>query len=443
MTHYSVPVTPLDTWIKEKIDLTDVSLTRQSITKYQLKKLQETIDLAYRNSPFYHDLLQGIAEQKLTCLEDLTRLPFTSEEDIKSNALQMLCVSQSEINRVVTLDTSGTTGKPKRLYFTKEDQELTIDFFKAGMSTFTSPGDRVLILLPCERPGSVGDLLAIALERLGAIPFKYGIIRNIAETIKRLADTKANVAVGIPVQILALARFYETNVFNMPIFLRRILLSTDYLSQAINGEIQRILKCEVFDHYGMTEMGLGGGVECCAHSGYHLREADLYFEIIDPLTGEPLPAGIEGEVVFTTLTRQGMPSIRYRTGDMARFIPGECQCGTVLHRLDYIKARKTGRILIDDDYHLTIGDLDEKLLKLKGVVDYNASVFHQTSSIILKIQIKALGRTVTEPEIHYVLDQIPGIQLAKSRKKIEVLIESLICNNDFVPGVGKRKIKFN
>ena len=182
-------------------------------------------------------------------------------------------------------DTSGTAGEPKRSYFTKEDQELTIDFFKAGMSTFTSPGDRVLILLPCERPGSVGDLLAIALEKLGALPFKHGIIRNIGEIIQKLADTKANVAVGIPIQMLALAKFYEISACRTPILLKRILLSTDYLSHAINNELQRILKCEVFDHYGMTEMGLGGGVECCTDNGYHLREADLYFEIIDPLTG--------------------------------------------------------------------------------------------------------------------------------------------------------------
>ena len=101
MTHYSVSVTPLDIWIKEKIGSVNGSLTRQAIIKYQLKKLQETIDLAYRNSPFYHDHLQSFTEQKFTSLKDLTRLPFTNEEDIKLQALQMLCVSQGEINRVV------------------------------------------------------------------------------------------------------------------------------------------------------------------------------------------------------------------------------------------------------------------------------------------------------------------------------------------------------
>jgi phenylacetate-coenzyme A ligase PaaK-like adenylate-forming protein len=107
--------------------------------------------------------------------------------------------------------------------------------------------------------------------------------------------------------------------------------------------IERAWGCEVFEHYGMTEMGLGGAMACEAHDGYHPREADLLFEIVDPRTGAPLPDGEYGEIVFTTLTRTAMPLVRYRTGDMSRFIPGPCPCGSVLKRLARVADRKAAK----------------------------------------------------------------------------------------------------
>jgi phenylacetate-coenzyme A ligase PaaK-like adenylate-forming protein len=96
----------------------------------------------------------------------------------------------------------------------------------------------------------------------------------------------------------------------------------------------------VYEHYGMTEMGLGGAMACEKRDGYHPREADLLFEIIDPCTGEVLPEGEYGEIVFTTLTRQAMPFIRYRTGDFSRWLPGLCGCGSILKRLDKVGDRE-------------------------------------------------------------------------------------------------------
>ena len=118
----------------------------------------------------------------------------------------------------------------------------------------------------------------------------------------------------------------------------------------------------MFNHYGMTEMGLGVGLECEGFCGYHLREADLYTEIIDPSSGLPVEDGQLGEVVFTTLTRSAMPLIRYRTGDMSRFIPGPCACNTVLKRLDLIKSRD--RVYLNQNDYLTMADFDEVLFAL-------------------------------------------------------------------------------
>ncbi|MEI2659690.1 MAG: hypothetical protein V9G11_06915 [Bifidobacterium adolescentis] len=188
-------LSPLELWIARKIGQADGALDRAALERWQLQKLRETIALARAKAPFYRRHLAN-APQELAALNDLAQFPFTTAQDIRVNPLQFLCVSQDEIHRVVTLDTSGTTGDPKRIYFTREDQELTIDFFNAGMSTFTSAGDRVLILLPGDRAGSVGDLLAMGLGRLGALGIKHGPGIPEPITLQRLADENANGVVG-------------------------------------------------------------------------------------------------------------------------------------------------------------------------------------------------------------------------------------------------------
>jgi len=124
--------------------------------------------------------------------------------------------------------------------------------------------------------------------------------------------------------------------------LKSILLSADYVPDDVCAELSKAWGCKVFEHYGMTEMGLGGAVSCDVvpnGHGYHPREADLYFEIINPVTGEVVPDGQFGEVVFTTLTRMGMPFIRYRTGDRSRWLTESCACGSILKRLDKVGER--------------------------------------------------------------------------------------------------------
>jgi phenylacetate-CoA ligase len=152
-----------------------------------------------------------------------------------------------------------------------------------------------------------------------------------------------------------------------------VLLSTDYVPQSIVAAIESAWGCRVFNHYGTTEMGLGGGVFCEGDYGYHLREADLFFEIIDPHSGRAVPDGEPGEVVFTTLTRVGMPLLRYRTGDFSRFLPEPCPCGSLLKSM----AKIAGRIdqvftLNSHSYHLS--DLDEALFPTGGLINYSLTV---------------------------------------------------------------------
>ncbi|MEA4907498.1 MAG: AMP-binding protein [Anaerolineaceae bacterium] len=410
-------ITPLDPWIRQKIACPD-ALRRDRIESYQLQKVQETLALVRSKSRFYQNHLK-YSPPTLSGLDGLAHLPFTTAEDLREHGGQFLCVSQDEIERVVTLDTSGTSGPPKRIYFTQADQELTIDFFQVGMSTFTAPGDKVLILLPCERAGSVGDLLATALGRMGAQPVKHGVVKDARLTAAWMRAQKVDGVVGVPVQVLTLARLCPD------LALKSVLLSTDHVPDAVVQTIQQTWGCQVYNHYGMTEMGLGGGVDCGERHGYHLREADLYFEIVHPVTGAPVTPGETGEVVFTTLTRRGMPLVRYRTGDLSRFIPGKCPCGTGLKTLAHVRTRRGGTVTLGEYGSVSMAGLDEALFSLAGICDYQASLLHTPGQERLRLLIKTIGDPPAQlgAEIEEALNTLAAIRFARQAHAMQIQME--------------------
>lgn len=376
---------PLDAWTAAKLGGAGRSFARDELIGYQMRRLRETVAWARRLSPFYRDLLGGIDETALAGPNDLRRLPFTTAEDLRRNHPPLLCVSQSEISRVVTLDTSGTSGASKRLFFTAADQEATLDFFHHGMRLPARAGERVAILFPGERPGSVGDLLAAALGRLGAIPIPAGWPHHPAETAALLRRERPDVVAGAPVPMLAVAR-HGAAAGLPPLAVKRVLLSSDHAAASLRQALKNLWGCEIFEHYGMTEMGLGGGVDCRAHAGYHMRESELLIEVVDPQNGEPLAIGESGEVVFTTLNRRGMPLIRYRTGDISRLLPGTCACRSPLARLERIHRRAGGGIRLTETGELTIADLDQALFALDDIADFSA-VFRSGAAPTLHLEL--------------------------------------------------------
>jgi phenylacetate-CoA ligase len=429
--------TPLEPWILRKTGAADTRHLKASLASYQLRMVQETLNYARARSPFYRHHLKD-APHTIASLRDMSTLPFTTTDDMRANGLRFLCVSQAEIERVVTLQSTGTTGEPKRLYFTAADIELTVDFFHVGMSVLAGPKDRVLILLPGERPGSVGELLGRAVQRLGAKPVQHGPVRDAAETLRVMQEQSITCIVGIPTQVLWLARCSK----GLPFKITSVLLTADYVPDAIRAAVENTWGCRVYNHYGMTEMGLGGGVDCAARQSYHLREADLYFEIIDTATGAPQPDGTLGEIVFTTLTRAGMPLIRYRTGDLARFLPGACSCGTFLRRMGHIAGRLLQTVMLRNGCRLAIRDLDEALFPVDELLDYRAAVTKDGGACRLQVQYRTTADAPVDLTTAITKALLSSPALQRSMLDGSLMLESVVASDEnwFTDGVAKRTL---
>ncbi len=377
---------PMDRILMQRMRRTALP-TREELRAWQLQRLRETLRAACTQSPFYAAHLSNTDTGDLRTLDDLTRLPRTTADHLRESGLHMVCVSQDEIARIVTLDTSGTSGAPKRLFFSQEDLDRTSEFFTIGMQAVACAGDTVLALLPDERPSSVGRLLAQSVLNMGAEPVLGGINRGGAALATLAMEHRAGVIVGSPLHVRTLAHGWRTQGLPKGI-VHTVLLCWDAIPQAVVDLLHDTLGCRVLTHWGMTETGLGGALACAEQRGMHLRETDLLVEITEPATGLPVPEGDWGEITLTTLCRSAMPLIRYRTGDMGRIIPGPCACGSPLRRMDHSPGRLADDISLPDGTVLRLLDLDEALLPMPDVTDYVAR-WHAATTPTLAITLHA------------------------------------------------------
>jgi phenylacetate-coenzyme A ligase PaaK-like adenylate-forming protein len=409
--------TPLEALISSRINpgLTPPAapLSRSAIEQYQGVQLRHLVDYCRQRSPFYRRKFADAGIDSITGLEDLPRLPLTSEAELRHHGAEMLCVSQDAVARIITIHSSGTTGTPKRLFFTDTDLERTLDFFHQGMQPLVDPGQRVAILLPGATPDSTGHLLAQALERMHVSSFLVGLVDDPEQAAHHLSAIRPDVLVGFPVQLLAIARMAAALAIPLGT-IRSVLLCSDYIPESLRVELTASLDCEIFTHYGTVETGLGGGVDCAAHCGTHLREADLLFEIIDPHTATPLADGQWGEIVCTTLTRTGMPLIRYRTGDRGRLLPGACFCGSRIRRLDKVLGRINQMHTLHNGDQLSLDTLDELLFSVPGLLDFQAILTKAEQQETLLIDLVAIPGdqgTVLRQVAATLADQQPSRQL--------------------------------
>ena len=341
--------TALENWICEIEALPE--LTREGLEALQLRRLNQTLLRVKNRGGIYENY-----PEKLEKLEDLRTIPFTTPEMLSAAPGKFLTTSQSEVSRVISGATSGTTGPAKRVFYTARDTEHTIGFFAAGISEMLAEGEKCLIAFPFTGPFGLGDLIAQAVERLGAIPVRAGFGQTWEELCKLIRETKPETYIGFPVTLLGLLRMYGEN---FPI--QRALVSGDACPAGVMAELEKALGSKLYPHYGSRECGLGGAVTCQAFEGMHLRENHIIAEIIDEY-GNVLPDGEYGELIITTIGADAMPLIRYRTGDFTRILP-PCPCAGVTKRLDSVSRWEGG---------VSMEALDSILFVIPELVDYRA-----------------------------------------------------------------------
>jgi len=373
-------ISPVQPWVAERTGLKD-NLSLQTLRAWQLDKVRKTIDYARNNSAFYYKRLQEIDTLNIISVRDMEKIPFTYPEDISIDSKAFVCVPPREITRITSLSTSGSQGSPKRIYFSENDLERTMDFFACGMSTMVHSGQFTLIMMSSRTENSIADLLQRALKLIGVSSDIHGNVRDVTAALE--AAKGYDCLVGIPAEIMYLCR---TDDSLRP---ESVLLSADYVPESVIKYIEGTWHCKVFTHYGMTETGFGGGVQCEAGAGYHLRDADLLIEIADSKTGMQLKDGEYGEVVLTTLQNEAMPLIRYRTGDIARILTEPCPCGGILPRLDKVKGRSANNIRLENGKSISIHDLDEIMFAIPGLMNYSAKLVG-SNRLLLTVDTKSV-----------------------------------------------------
>lgn len=426
----------LDQWLVSRMGWQDTGVPPlvEQLRGWQLVRLREIVTHAQENSPFYAQHLEGVDVAAIVSLEDFSWLPFITPDHVRHAPDQLLCVSQDEIARVVTLTSSGTTGQPKRIFHMAEDLEATVDYFGWGMSNLVGTGQTALVLMPGDRPGGVGQLLVDALDRTGARAVLHGVMEDADVALDQCIAEDVQCLVGPAAHVNMLACAWEKRGLSAD-RIRSVLLCWDVTPAAVVRNAERIFGCRVYRHWGMIETGLGGAVDCAMGSGMHLRETDVFMEIVNPETGVVLPDGEFGEMVVTTPLRRGMPIIRYRTGDMGRIIPGQCRCGSPARRLDPLVYRMNDGVDIGAG-RLTLRDMNEVLYGVVGLADFSAGIEGGT----LHVQACGYGDALSE-RIHSALESIPAVGRACATGEIDLNIIVRGSLTPAIPGLGKRRLR--
>ncbi|MBS1182172.1 MAG: Coenzyme synthetase-like protein [Proteobacteria bacterium] len=421
----------LDAWVGRMIGVARLP-TRDDIDAYQLRCLNETVAHARSHSPFYRWRADWPEPFHLRGFGDLARLPLTTADDLARSDPSLIALPMRDAARLVTIPTSGTSGPPKRLFFTEADIEATVAYFEHGMATIVRPGSRVAIAFPAVRPDSVGDLLTRGLSRIGTFPEALPVDGSVDTLVAALRELQPTAIAGMPVTLGAAARRMAVDG-GPPLRIETALVSADSVSPSFKTALAVIWGTEVFEHWGMTETGYGGALACAAHDGLHLRETELYAEIIDAATGRVLPDGCDGEIVITTLRRRGLPLIRYRTGDSGSIAEIPCRCGSVLRRLR-LGGRMAEAIPLGEGKRLPREIIDDAIFSVEGVIDFSVELRPARRPCLVvdivaadpratgEVRSALLGHPVCGPmlraaEIDIAVGMASGTRLALCRKR--------------------------
>ena len=309
------------------------------INEAQLKQVDVQIKRLLKTDHFYGERLREAGIEGVSSVEDFLALPFCEKDDLRhAYPLGLSAVPESEIVRIHS--SSGTTGTPVIVPYTKKDvDDWAIQFARCYEYAGVTPEDRVQIT-PGYGLWTAGIGFQAGCELLGAMAIPMGP-GNTEKQLQFMVDMKSTVLTATASYALLLAEEIEKRGLRDQIHLKKLITGSERAGEKIRQRIIDALGVEYYDIYGLTEIyGPGIGINCANGHGMHVWSDYVYVEIIDPETGAVLPDGEWGEIVLTTLVKEGAPLIRFRTHDLSRIIPGECACGHNEHpRIDTITGR--------------------------------------------------------------------------------------------------------
>lgn len=359
----------------------------QEFRLYQLKK---TIRYVSEKSRFYKEKFKAndVDLNDINTLKDIEKLPFTYPEDLRNTGYDFLCISQSDIEKPVTFFSSGTTGIKKRIHFSNGDLMKILWFLPRGMNTvIDKKGGVIQIFLPNSSGRGVAYLLAKGLESFGMKAVISDLESSSEEIIKTCLDNRPNVWFGDAGTIFRVTKETEHKLDLSQLGVKVLFLTMSNISDSMKKYLKKVWNCRIVTHYGLTEMGWGLAVDCDICNGYHYNELDVIAEVVDPETGRVKAYGESGELVFTSIGREAMPIIRFRSGDISKL--SKCTCGHNLQVIGHIERRIEGGYKLDNHRYIYPALLEEVLYGIDEAVDYRAAVKGRQ----LFIDIEVVNRT--------------------------------------------------
>lgn len=382
-------------WAKEE------TLSRQEIEAIQLDKLKKVVSRVYEKVPYYKNKMDeaGIKPEDIKSLDDLKKLPFTTKQDMRDTyPFGLFAVDKSELERIHA--SSGTTGKPTVVGYTKNDLNVWAECVArlAVMGGATKEDVCQICFGYGMFTGALG--LHYGLEHIGAcvIPSSTG---NSEKQIMYMKDFGSTLLVATPSYALRLGEVAMQMGLNpkTDLGLKTALVGSELMTEPMRAEMKKLYGEDfvVTQNYGMSEL-IGPGVsgECTELCGMHINEDHFIAEVIDPVTGENLPAGEKGELVVTCLSKEAIPLIRYRTRDITRLMYEPCKCGRTTARMENLSGR-TDDMLKIRGVNVFPSQIEEVLLKTDEIgPHYEIIVDRKNHSDILTIRVELAPQSMTD-----------------------------------------------
>lgn len=364
-------------------------LPKENLRDLQLQKLQKIVRKVYQKVPHYREKFKkaGVNPKDLKTLEDFKYFPFTTKEDLFIDYPFGLLAEPLE--KAIRLHTSsGTTGKPKAIFFSKKDiwtqaKILARSLFMSGARSHDILQNSMTYGL---FTGALVMHYAAELLNMLVIPAGPGNTERQIELMRTFGTTCIHMTPSYALYIASVIKEKGLEP-GKDIKLKRAYLGAEPYSEETRKKIETMLKVDVFNCYGLSEMGGPGvGFECPVKKGIHIWEDAFYAEIINPQTGEPVKEGEIGELVLTTLDRTLMPLIRYRTRDLTKFIPEPCPCGRTHIRIERILGR-TDDMFIVKGVNIFPQQIESVIMGIKGVAQNYQVILKGYDEMIVKVEI--------------------------------------------------------